>query len=95
VEHIRVNYILRGLRVPAGQHAIEFKFEPRAFELGKLASGIFSTIILLGLLGFVGYRGYQYVQNPPEEEAPKRAGTEKKTAGTTRKKPKAGRRKKE
>ena len=91
VEHIRVDYILRGLRIPAGQHTVEFKFEPVAFERGKLASTIFSSIILLGLLGFIGYRGYQYVQNPPEEPAPKRPTPVKKTP-VARKKP--GRRKK-
>ena len=40
VEHIRVDYILRGLRIPAGQHTVEFKFEPKSFERGKLASAL-------------------------------------------------------
>ena len=69
-EHIRVDYILRGMRIPAGQHTIEFKFDPESFERGKLISQIFSSVILLGLLGFIGYRGYQFYQHPPEEPAP-------------------------
>lgn len=93
VEHIRVNYTLRGLRVPAGQHALEFKFEPKAFAYGKLVSGIFSGIILLGLLGFVGYKGYQYVQNPPEAPVPKKPAPGKKEA-ISRKAPAQSRRKK-
>lgn len=70
VQHIRVNYLLRGMKVPAGQHEIVFEFDPESFKQGKLASQIFSGIILLGLLGFVGYRGYDWYQNQPAEEAP-------------------------
>ncbi|MCB0570197.1 MAG: hypothetical protein KDC66_10555 [Phaeodactylibacter sp.] len=69
-DHIRVNYVLRGMRIPAGKHTVEFKFDPLSFERGKLASQLFSSIILLGLIGFIGYKGYRLYQNPPEEPAP-------------------------
>jgi hypothetical protein len=69
VDHIRVNYILRGMRVPAGQHTIEYKFDPANFRKGKLVSQICSLLILLGLFGFIGYRGYQWYQNPAEATA--------------------------
>ncbi|MEM9884768.1 MAG: YfhO family protein [Bacteroidota bacterium] len=55
VEHIRVNYLLRALRIPAGQHEIEFRFEPSSFYTGKTVSLISSLLILLGLLGFVAF----------------------------------------
>ncbi|MCY1721038.1 YfhO family protein [Prolixibacteraceae bacterium Z1-6] len=50
VPHFRVDYILRGLSVPAGEHTIEFKFEPRSYFLGTRISQISSFIFVL--LGF-------------------------------------------
>ncbi len=51
VEHIRVNYILRGLMIPAGEHTIVFKFEPTSYKYGQMIALISSIIILL----LVGY----------------------------------------
>ena len=55
VPHYRVNYVLRGLAVPAGTHKITFKFEPETYALGsKLALGFGSIIyLLIGLSLFV------------------------------------------
>lgn len=54
VPHAQVNYILRGLEVPAGEHSIEFKFEPVTYSKGKaisLASNAIIYILLLASLG--------------------------------------------
>jgi len=55
VAHIRVDYVLRALKIPAGQHEIVFKFEPRSYYLGKTVSAISSLILLLALLGYMGW----------------------------------------
>ncbi len=46
-EIIRANYLLRGLMVPAGEHAIEFRFEPRSFAIGQTLAIISSVLILI------------------------------------------------
>lgn len=51
VSHYRVNYILRGLPIPAGKHKIEFKFEPQVVKKGSkiaLASSLLLGLLLLG-----------------------------------------------
>ena len=51
---IRVNYALRGLKIPAGKHDIIFKFEPATFFLGRKISAISSVLLLIGVaIGFI------------------------------------------
>jgi hypothetical protein len=57
VPHFRVNYGLRALKVPSGEHKIEFKFEPEVIARGSmitLISSILFGIILIGG-GFFAY----------------------------------------
>lgn len=53
VPHIRVNYVLRGMRVPAGKHLIEFRFEPKVYQTGERIALVSSSILLLLLAGLV------------------------------------------
>ncbi len=53
--HMRVNYTLRGMPIPAGNHIIEFKFDPDVVKTGSkiaLASSILFGLLLLGGLFF-------------------------------------------
>ncbi len=57
--HFKVNYVLRALKIPEGEHKIEFKFEPKVVKDGsKIAlasSSLLGFLILLGV-GFTFWR---------------------------------------
>jgi len=45
VPYARVNYVLRGLSIPAGKHVITFKFEPASYYTGRQLS-IWGSILI-------------------------------------------------
>ena len=55
VPHYRVNYVLRGMKIPAGMHNIEFKFEPKVIEKGKIVSLISYALLLFISVGWFFY----------------------------------------
>jgi hypothetical protein len=57
-EVFRTNYILRGARIPAGQHTLVMSFRPSSFYTGKTISLFCSLLIILGLAGYAFYFGY-------------------------------------
>ena len=67
VDHIRVNYLLRGLKIPNGKHKIEFVFHPRSYYTGEKISLVFS-ILLFGSLGFGLFTFYKKQKEGSTEE---------------------------
>ena len=61
----RANYLFRALVVPAGQHKIEMKFEPKGFYLGKNLS-LAANILVLGGLGFFGFDYWRKKRSPQQ-----------------------------
>lgn len=52
---LRANYVLRALKVAAGKHTIEFKFEPKPYTIGNkvtMASGWLLLVVVLGSIGW-------------------------------------------
>ena len=45
--YLRANYVLRAMRVPTGEHTIEFKFEPKSYFIGEKLSLASSALLLL------------------------------------------------
>ncbi|ANE50048.1 YfhO family protein [Flavisolibacter tropicus] len=43
----KVNYVLRGITIPAGKHNIRFSFEPPAYLMGHKITSIFSILMIL------------------------------------------------
>jgi uncharacterized membrane protein YfhO len=53
--HFGVNYVLRAMIIPPGEHKIDFKFEPATYFMGEKISLAFSSLLLLLCAG-IGYR---------------------------------------
>lgn len=49
--HWRANYVLRSMKVPAGKHTVEFKFEPQIYYTGENISLAGSVLLVLFVVG--------------------------------------------
>lgn len=57
-DYVKADYVLRGLSIPAGTHAIKFVFEPESYKKGVTISYIGSFLIYIFVLGgfFMAWR---------------------------------------
>ena len=49
-----VNYVLRGLQIPVGEHQIRFRFEPKVIQLGssiQLVAIVFLILLIVACIG--------------------------------------------
>ena len=50
VPFFKANYVLRAMVIPAGKHAVDFKFEPSIFFMSKKISAVASWLLFVLLL---------------------------------------------
>jgi len=68
-EHFRVNWTLRAMIVPAGEHLIEFKFMPRNVIRAWYAGSTMSLFVFLFLIGAIGWSVWKdYLKGKREEK---------------------------
>jgi hypothetical protein len=61
--YFRANYVLRAMVVPAGNHKIEFRFEPKSYYAGQMISLISSLLVIFLIIGSLIFYGRQWLQN--------------------------------
>ncbi len=54
-DYVRVNYVLRGMEVPAGKHTIQFTFNPKSYETGALLTQVSAILVVLIFIGGLGW----------------------------------------
>jgi hypothetical protein len=64
VDHVRANYVLRAIKLPAGESKVVFKFQPEAIGwTSNLATA--SSLLMLLLLGFATFK--EFKSKPTED----------------------------
>ena len=67
----RVNYLLRGVPVPAGSHTLEMRFDPASDQVGTLISGV-TTALVYGGVGVL--IALPYIRRRRDEEVTEEDG---------------------
>lgn len=66
-EHFRCNFVLRCMKIPAGNHKIEFRFEPESYVKGEKISLIASVLLVFVSIGGTGLGVYRLRKKLSEE----------------------------
>lgn len=67
-DHFRADWILRAMKVPAGEHKIVFEFKPQGYITASYISTFSSFIILLLVLAAIGYSLFTSFRQQKDEE---------------------------
>jgi hypothetical protein len=63
----RANQAFRAVPVPAGEHRVEFRYEPAALRSGALIS-LFALALLLGVVAIDATLGWRRTRTPPRQQ---------------------------
>ncbi|MEP7324286.1 MAG: hypothetical protein ABI761_20310, partial [Saprospiraceae bacterium] len=85
MEHVRVDYILRALKIPAGDHTIEFKFNPVHILAYNKISWVAKMLFGLLFLGCLFYEGRIWFNKLPDESLNIKPQTIEKSKPTVKK----------
>ncbi len=64
-DYVKVNYVLRGMVLPAGKHTIEFRFEPGSVSTGRMITIISNILVMLAIAAAL----YFYFRNRNKPDA--------------------------
>ncbi|MBT3208676.1 MAG: YfhO family protein [Bacteroidetes bacterium] len=62
-EYIRSNYLLRAMKIPEGNHKIEFKFEPKSYFIGEKIALISSLVLFLAVVAGLLFEIRKYLKS--------------------------------
>ena len=62
-DYFSVDYILRGMVLPAGEHTVEWKFKAPNWDVVTIVTGVASWLILLSFVAIAALYGYRWFRN--------------------------------